>query len=58
MLKTGILVDATVIAAPGLTKNSSGTRDPGMHQAKKGNQWRFGMKAHIGGGAESGLVQA
>lgn len=56
MLKTGTLVDATLIAAPSSTKNSSGTRDPEMHQTKKGNQWHFGMKAHIGVDAESGLV--
>jgi IS5 family transposase len=56
MLKTGTLVDATLIAAPTSTKNSTGTRDPEMHQTKKGNQWHFGMKAHIGVDAESGLV--
>jgi IS5 family transposase len=56
MLKTGSVVDATLIAAPSSTKNSSGERDPEMHQTKKGNQWHFGMKAHIGVDAESGLV--
>jgi IS5 family transposase len=56
MLKTGTLVDATLIAAPRSTKNSTGTRDPEMHQTKKGNQWHFGMKAHIGVDAQSGLV--
>ena len=56
MLKTGTVVDATLIAAPSSTKNSSGERDPEMHQAKKGNQWHFGMKAHIGVDADSGLV--
>ena len=56
MLKTGIVVDATLIAAPSSTKNSTGQRDPEMHQTKKGNQWHFGMKAHIGVDAESGLV--
>lgn len=56
MLKTGTLVDATLIAAPSSTKNKSGERDPQMHQTKKGNQWHFGMKAHIGVDAESGLV--
>ena len=45
-----------MIAAPSSTKNSSGERDPEMHQTKKGNQWHFGMKAHIGVDAESGLV--
>lgn len=56
MLKTGTVVDATLIAAPSSTKNSAGERDPEMHQTKKGNQWHFGMKAHIGVDAESGLV--
>jgi IS5 family transposase len=56
LLKTGTLVDATLIAAPSSTKNASGERDPEMHQTKKGNQWHFGMKAHIGVDAESGLV--
>jgi IS5 family transposase len=56
MLKTGTVVDATLIAAPSSTKNASGSRDPEMHQTKKGNQWYFGMKAHIGVDAESGLV--
>ena len=56
LLKTGTVVDATLIAAPSSTKNSTGERDPEMHQAKKGNQWHFGMKAHIGVDADSGLV--
>ena len=56
LLKTGTVVDATIIAAPSSTKNSSGERDPEMHQTKKGNEWHFGMKAHIGVDAESGLV--
>lgn len=56
MLKTGTVVDATLIAAPSSTKNISGERDPEMHQTKKGNQWHFGMKAHIGVDADSGLV--
>lgn len=56
MLKTGTVVDATLIAAPTSTKNSTGERDPEMHQTKKGNQWHFGMKAHIGVDADSGLV--
>jgi IS5 family transposase len=56
MLKTGTVVDATIVAAPSSTKNKSGERDPEMHQTKKGNQWHFGMKAHIGVDAESGLV--
>jgi len=56
MLKSGTVVDATLIAAPSSTKNSTGERDPEMHQTKKGNQWHFGMKAHIGVDADSGLV--
>ncbi len=56
LLKAGTVVDATLIAAPSSTKNQTGERDPEMHQTKKGNQWHFGMKAHIGVDAESGLV--
>jgi IS5 family transposase len=56
LLKTGTVVDATLIAASSSTKNSTGERDPEMHQVKKGNQWYFGMKAHIGVDADSGLV--
>lgn len=56
MLKTGTIVDASIIAAPSSTKNKDAARDPEMRQAKKGNQWHFGMKAHIGVDAESGLV--
>ena len=56
MLKAGTVVDATLIAAPSSTKNSKGERDPEMHQTQKGNQWYFGMKAHIGVDADSGLV--
>jgi len=56
MLKAGTVVDATLIAAPSSTKNQDGERDPEMHQTKKGNQWHFGMKAHIGVDADSGLV--
>jgi IS5 family transposase len=56
LLRAGTLVDATIIAAPSSTKNKAGARDPDMHQTKKGNQWYFGMKAHIGADAESGLV--
>ena len=58
MLKTGTVVDATLIAAPRSTKNSTGERDPEMRQTKKGNQWHFGMKAHIGVDADSGLVHS
>ncbi|MBP4052049.1 IS5 family transposase, partial [Chromobacterium violaceum] len=56
MLKQGTIVDATLIHAPSSTKNAQGERDPDMHQTKKGNQWFFGMKAHIGVDAQSGLV--
>ena len=55
-LKAGTIVDATIIAAPSSTKNQDGERDPEMHQTKKGNQWHFGMKAHIAVDAASGLV--
>ena len=55
-MRTGTIVDATLIAAPPSTKNREGKRDGEMHQAKKGNQWHFGMKAHIGVDANSGLV--
>jgi IS5 family transposase len=48
MVKEGTMVDATIIAAPSSTKNEDGKRDPEMHQTKKGNQYYFGMKAHIG----------
>lgn len=58
LMREGTLVDATVIAAPPSTKNKDHARDPEMHQAKKGNQWHFGMKAHIGVDAESGLVHS
>jgi IS5 family transposase len=56
LLRQGTLVDATLIAAPSSTKNQTGERDPDMHQTKKGNNWYFGMKAHIGVDAESGLT--
>jgi len=58
MMKKGTVVDATLIAAPSSTKNAEGERDPEMKQAKKGNQWYFGMKAHIGVDADSGLVHS
>ncbi len=56
LLREGTLVDATLIAAPPSTKNRDRARDPDMHQTKKGNQWHFGMKAHIGVDLDSGLV--
>lgn len=56
LLKAGTAVDATLIAAPSSTKNKARARDPEMHSSQKGNQWHFGMKAHIGVDADSGLV--
>jgi IS5 family transposase len=56
LLKAGTVVDATLIAAPSSTKNASKERDAEMRSTKKGNQWYFGMKAHIGADASSGLV--
>ncbi|HKI70323.1 MAG TPA: IS5 family transposase, partial [Verrucomicrobiae bacterium] len=56
LLREGTLVDATLIAAPSSTKNAKRERDPEMHQTKKGNQWYFGMKAHIGADRDSKLV--
>lgn len=54
----GTIVDATIINAPSSTKNADKARDPEMHQTKKGNEWRFGMKAHVGVDAGSGYVTA
>ena len=56
MMRAGTLVDATLIAAPSSTKNKEKKRDPEMHQTRKGNQWYFGMKAHIGADRDSKLV--
>ena len=56
LLREGTLVDATLIAAPSSTKNEQKKRDPEMHQTRKGNQWYFGMKAHIGADRDSKLV--
>jgi IS5 family transposase len=58
LMHKGTIVDATIIAAPSSTKNAQNQRDPDMHQTKKGNQWHFGMKAHIGVDAQSGLVHS
>lgn len=58
LMREGTLVDATIIAAPSSTKNQDGKRDPEMHQTQKGNEWHFGMKAHIGADADSGLVHS
>ncbi|MBW8192049.1 IS5 family transposase [Neiella marina] len=58
LLREGTLMDATIIDAPSSIKNSTGERDPEMHQTRKGNQWYFGMKAHIGVDSMSGLVHS
>jgi len=58
LMREGTLIDATIIAAPSSTKNRRRERDPEMHQTKKGNQWYFGMKAHIGTDEASGLVHS
>ncbi|CAI8013180.1 Transposase InsH for insertion sequence element IS5H [Geodia barretti] len=57
-LREGTIVDATIIEAPSSTKNQARERDPEMHQTKKGNQWHFGMKAHIGVDCETGIVHS
>ena len=56
LMRQGTIVDATIIAAAPSTKNKQKSRDPEMHQTKKGNQWHFGMKAHIGVDVASGVV--
>ena len=57
-LREGTIVDASIIEAPSSTKNQAGGRDPEMHQTKKGNQWHFGMKVHIGVDSETGMVHS
>jgi len=57
-ITTGTIVDATIIHAPSSTKNEKKERDPEMHQARKGNQWYFGMKAHIGVDSKEGIVHS
>jgi transposase, IS5 family len=57
-IQTGTIVDATIIHAPSSTKNSTGERDPEMRQSRKGNQWYFGLKAHIGVDAKQGIVHS
>src|ERR1017187_32105 len=57
-ISTGTIVDATIINAPSSTKNSTGKRDPEMHQTKKGNQWYFGAKAHIGVDSKETVVHS
>ena len=58
LMRSGTIVDATIINAPSSTKNAEHKRDEDMHQTKTGNEWYFGMKAHIGVDAESGLVHS
>ena len=58
LMREGTLIDASIIAAPSSTKNRRRERDPAMHQTRKGNQWYFGMKAHIGTDDASGLVHS
>jgi IS5 family transposase len=58
MLREGSIVDATIISAPSSTKNKTGQRDPEMHQTKKGNEWHFGMKMHIGVDDTLGLIHS
>lgn len=57
-VSTGTIVDATIISAPSSTKNKQGERDPEMHQTKKGNQWYFGMKGHIGVDSQTKLIHS
>ena len=57
-VSTGTIVDATIIAAPSSTNNSTGTRDPAMHQTQKGRQWYFGMKGHFGVDSQSKLIHS
>jgi IS5 family transposase len=57
-MKQGTIIDSTLIAAPSSAKNEKGERDPEMHQTKKGNQWYFGMKVHIGVDKDSGLIHS
>jgi IS5 family transposase len=58
MVATGTIVDATIISAPSSTKNADGARDPEMHQTGKGQQWYFGMKAHLGVDSKTKLIHA
>jgi len=58
MLREGTIVDATIIAAPSSTKNQAGERDAEMHQVRKGNEWHFGMKMHVGVDESLGLIHS
>ena len=55
---TGTIMDATLISAPSSTKNEKGERDPEMHQTRKGNQWYFGLKGHIGGDSKEKVIHS
>jgi transposase, IS5 family len=57
-ISRGTIVDATIINAPSSTKNATGERDPDMHQTRKGKQWYFGMKAHVGVDSEHKLIHS
>ena len=57
-IATGTIVDATILHAPSSTKNATGQRDPEMHQTRKGKQWYFGMKAHVGVDSQTKLIHA
>jgi IS5 family transposase len=57
-MKQGTIIDATLIAAPSSTKNKKGERDPEMHQTRKGKQWYFGMKVHVGVDKDNGLIHS
>ena len=57
-LREGTIVDASIIEAPSSTKNRARERDPEMRQTKKGNEWHFGMKVHIGADVETGVVHS
>jgi IS5 family transposase len=58
MLREGTIVDATILSAPSSTKNEQGERDPEMHQTRKGNEWYFGMKLHVGVDDVQGLIHS
>ena len=58
VFREGTIVDASIIEAPSSTKNRAGARDPEMHQTKKGNEWHFGMKVHIGVDSQTGMVHS
>lgn len=58
LLREGTIVDATIISAPTSTKNKASQRDPEMHQTKKGNEWHFGMKMHIGVDETFGVIHS